>query len=399
MRKNRLIILSITLLILVLFVGGKMPYFLFYIYISALLVPLIHCLIIYRHISGSINIPKGSIYVGDRLAISYTVRNASKFTIPYLEIENSISKELTGVEIPKTMITLNPKDFFTHNEELTLNRRGYYQLGEIQVIIKDIFGFYSIKKRIASETELLVYPMPMGLNSFRITSIEQLGDILIEDKAFEDKSRVSSIRKFREGDSVKSIHWKLSAKLNELIIKEFDNSADTNVVIFIDNYKRLYKNDLDRRLEDKVADIGISIINYYINQSIPVSLQTQDVEKIVEVNGNRKTDLKSFLEAFAKFKGNGVFDFGVFIKKRMNIIKKGSTVILITPNMDKSIGTQGILLKSRNLNPLFIVVIDKECNTDSIDPAVERGLREEGIPIYILDHDTNIKVALEGKNG
>lgn len=397
MKRNIVIILSIILLVFVLFVGGKMPYFLFYIYISALLVPLIHCLIIYKDLSGSVNIPSKSIYVGDKVAISYTVRNSGKITIPYLEIENSISRELTGEEPPKIMTTLNPKDFFTYNEELILKRRGYYPLGEIQLVIKDVFGFYSIKKKVTSETSLLVYPMPTELNSFRITSIEQLGDMLIDDKAFQDKTRVSSIRDFREGDSVKWIHWKLSAKLDELIIKEFDNSADTHVVVFVDNYQGLYKNDLDRRLEDKVADVGISVINYYIKHSIPVTLQTQDREKIVEVNGNKKSDLKPFLETFARFKGNGVFELGAFMKKRIDIIKKGSTVVIITPIIDKSAGTQGILLKSANLNPLFIVV--RENNTGLIEPTVEKGLREEGIPIYILDYENNIKAALEEKNG
>lgn len=397
MKRNIVIILSIILLVFVLFVGGKMPYFLFYIYISALLVPLTHCLIIYKDLSGSVNIPNKSIYVGDKVAISYTVRNSGKITIPYLEIENSISRELTGEEPPKIMTTLNPKDFFTYNEELILKRRGYYPLGEIQLVIKDVFGFYSIKKKVTSETALLVYPMPTELNSFRITSIEQLGDMLIDDKAFQDKTRVSSIRDFREGDSVKWIHWKLSAKLDELIIKEFDNSADTHVVVFVDNYQGLYKNDLDRRLEDKVADVGISVINYYIKHSIPVTLQTQDREKIVEVNGNKKSDLKPFLETFARFKGNGVFELGAFMKKRIDIIKKGSTVVIITPIIDKSAGTQGILLKSANLNPLFIVV--RENNTGLIEPTVEKGLREEGIPIYILDYENNIKAALEEKNG
>ena len=141
MRKNIVFMLFIILLISVLFIGGKMFYFLFYAYIFSFLIPLIHTFIIYKNITGSVNIPSKSIYVGDKLVISYTVRNLSKFTIPYIEIENNISKELTGEAIPKIVTTLNSRDYFTYNEELILKRRGYYPLGEIHVIIKDIFGF------------------------------------------------------------------------------------------------------------------------------------------------------------------------------------------------------------------------------------------------------------------
>lgn len=395
MRKNIVFMLFIILLISVLFIGGKMFYFLFYAYIFSFLIPLIHTFIIYKNITGSVNIPSKSIYVGDKLVISYTVRNLSKFTIPYIEIENNISKELTGEAIPKIVTTLNSRDYFTYNEELILKRRGYYPLGEIHVIIKDIFGFFTIKKKVTSKTSLLVYPIPTELNSFKITSIEQIGDMIIDNKAFEDKSRISSLREFREGDSVKAIHWKLSAKLDELIIKEFDNSADTNVVVFVDNYYELYKKDLNRRLEDKIVDISISVINYYLEHNIPVTFQAQDGEKTIEINGSKKSDLKPFLEALAKFESNGTFNFETFMKKRMNIIRKGSTVVIITPNLDKSTGAQGLLLKSKNLNPLFIVVTYNESSIGLIDATVEKGLSREAIPIYILDYETNIKAALE----
>jgi len=395
MRKNIVFMLFIILLISVLFIGGKMFYFLFYAYIFSFLIPLIHTFIIYKNITGSVNIPSKSIYVGDKLVISYTVRNLSKFTIPYIEIENNISKELTGEAIPKIVTTLNSRDYFTYNEELILKRRGYYPLGEIHVIIKDIFGFFTIKKKVTSKTSLLVYPIPTELNSFKITSIEQIGDMIIDNKAFEDKSRISSLREFREGDSVKAIHWKLSAKLDELIIKEFDNSADTNVIVFVDNYYELYKKDLNRRLEDKIVDISISVINYYLEHNIPVTFQAQDGEKTIEINGSKKSDLKPFLEALAKFESNGTFNFETFMKKRMNIIRKGSTVVIITPNLDKSTGAQGLLLKSKNLNPLFIVVTYNESSIGLIDATVEKGLSREAIPIYILDYETNIKAALE----
>lgn len=399
MKKNVIFAIFIILLLSVLFIGGKMLYFLFYAYIFALLVPLIHISIIYKSVIGSVHVPSKSIYVGDRVTISYTVRNSSKFTIPYLEIENTTIKELTGEEAPKIMATLNPRDYFTYSEELILKRRGYYQLGEIQVIIKDIFGFYSIKKGVSSETSLLVYPVPTELNSFKITSIEQLGDMIIDDKAFEDKSRISSLREFREGDSVKSIHWKLSAKLDKLMIKEFDNSADTNVVVFVDNYQPLYKRDSNRHLEDKIVDISASIINYYLKYNIPVVFQFQNGKDTVEIKGRNISDLKPFLEALAKFESNGVFDFQTFLEKRIDLIRKGSTVVIISPNLDKSMGKQGLLLKSKNLNPIFLIATNKEENISLLESTVEEGLKRDGIPVYIIDCKTNIKAALEARNG
>lgn len=145
--------------------------------------------------------------------------------------------------------------------------------------------------------------------------------------------------------------------------------------------------------------MALSIVNYYINQNIPINFQTQDNENIIDIQGQQKFQMKSFLDTFARFKGNGAFDFNSFLKSRINAIRKDATVVIITPNLDKSMGTLGILLKTKYLKPLMIVLTDRENNKGSLNPVVEKGLRQEGIPIYVIDYKTNIKEALEAQYG
>lgn len=79
----------------------------------------------------------------------------------------------------------------------------------------------------------------------------------------------------------------------------------------------------------------------------------------------------------------------------METIKKGSTVIIITPNLDKTMAAYGIQLKMKNLNPLLIITTDIKNKTGYLDLGVETRLKQEGIPVYIIDHGNNIKEALE----
>jgi uncharacterized protein (DUF58 family) len=391
--------LFIIILAFVLFVGGIMPYFLLYILLLAFLVPLVHSLIILKKIKGNIRIPKGTLYAGNRIILDYQINNNSRFYIPHMEIQSHISKQLTGIDSPKVNTSLNPKESFTHRETLVLKRRGYYELGEIEVNIQDVFGIYKLKRKIRSKTSLLVYPETVDLSSFIITAVEQSGELLVEDPAFQDRSRISSLRNYREGDSVKSIHWKLSAKLDHLVIKDYENRGDTHVAIFIDNYQKLFSKDIDRRLEDKAAEVALSIVNYYISQNIPVSFQTQYEEELVHIEGQQKSHIKPFMDFLARFKGNGAMDFNSFLNPKIDIITKDTTVIIITPNLDKSMGTLGILLKTKNLKPLFIVVTDKENNTGNLNLMVQESLRQEGVPIYLLDYKSNIKEVLEEQYG
>src|SRR5699024_2712200 len=118
---------------------------------------------------------------------------------------------------------------------IVLNRRGYYEIGSVEVIISDVFGIFSLRKTYSSKASLLVYPEASNISYFPINSVEQRGELPIDDILFKDWSRLDSLREFREGDSFKSIHWKLSAKLDDLIIKEYEKRGDAKMGIFVDN--------------------------------------------------------------------------------------------------------------------------------------------------------------------
>ena len=196
-----------------------------------------------------------------------------------------------------------------------------------------------------------------------------------------------------------AIHWKLSAKKGTPIIKEYESRVDTNSVIFLDNYYKLFMNDIDRRMEDKIADIALSIVNYHLNQAIKIIMKTQIEKKFVQICGQQKSNLKFFLEALARFKANGSYDSNSMSATSIERIKKDSTFIVITNNLDKSMGANGIQIKMKNLAPLFIIVTDMANKNGYIDPEVEKKLKQEGIPVYILDYSTYTIETLEVHNG
>lgn len=391
-----ILLFSITFALLV---GGTMPYFLLYILLLILILPLIHILITLKGLKGSVKVPEKSLFTGDSVEISYSIKNNSIFGIAYLEIQSDISKKLTGIDSPSVALSLKKGGSFSNRETIHLKRRGYYELGEMKVTIRDVFGFYSFTKKISGQTSLLVYPETINLSTFKITTSQQLGELLIKDSVFQDKSRITSLREYIEGDSVKDIHWRLSAKRDNLIVKDYENRGDTYAIVLVDNYINNFKDDLDRHLEDKAVDASLSVVNYCLSNNIEVKLATQNHKGYLEINGQQKSDLKPFLEILARFKGNGALDFTSFLIPRIETLRKGSTAIIITPNLDKSIGAHGILLKTKNLNPLFIVITDMENKTGNIDQMIEKKLRQEGIPIYILDYKSSTKDLLEAYHG
>jgi uncharacterized protein (DUF58 family) len=397
--KARLSAIGLLLFFSAALIGEVMPYFLLYVYLLALLIPLTHSFVVLKSLIGHVNLPREAFYNGETVNIHYLVKNRSIFRIPYMELNSNIAKRLSGRESKVEVISLESKQEFSKNESIVLRRRGYYELGDMVVTVKDVFRFFSLKKTISSDSGLIVYPKIIKLSTFEIMASQQLGELRVFDPAFSDKSRISTLKPYQEGDSVKKVHWKMSAKQDNLVIKDYENRGDTYVTILIDNFHLYFNKDVDRRLEDKVVDIAICMVNYCLDQRVEVVLETQNNQQSIRMSGQQKSDLKPFLTAMALFKGNGASNFRDFMETRAETIRRGTTVIIITTCLDKTMGAQGIRLKMSNLNPLFIVATDSENRNGHIDADIEKKLKHEGINIYIIDHYTSIKEAMEVQYG
>lgn len=372
-----------------------MPYFIFYVFILSFLLPFIHIVLSLRKLKGYINIPSISLYTNQNIDINYNIENNSIFSIPYIEIEDEVSKQLTRKASKKTIISLDKHDNYSKREIIYLNRRGYYDLVAIKVKLKDVFGIYSFKKTISNSASLLVYPRPIQLSNFNLISSDISGELLVRDSTFKDKSSIESFRDYKPGDSIKSIHWKLTGKTDSPIVKEYRNSGNINTFILLDNSYSNLKHDIDRRIEDKSVDSALSIVNYCLSQNLKVTLQTQDEKKEINIEGEEEGDLKSFLEVFARFKGNGYHDLTSLLSNSTEFLKSSSTIIIISPSLTKEIGAKLIDFKMNRINLIFILITDVENNISEIDLNIEKRLHEENINIYIIDYKSSIKDVLE----
>ena len=397
------LIIILTLFIIIsgftFFLGGTMPYFIFYVFSLAFILPLTHSFILLKMINGRVEIPKAYLFTGETIDIKYHIENQSILSIPYVEIKSNIYKTLTGEASDKISFLLEKNKSFTHSESVILKRRGYYDLGDIEITIADVFGFYSLRRTLSSNISLLVYPEPINLSTFQVAASQKPGQLSVQSSVFKDKNKITSLREYREGDSIRSVHWRLSARQDNLITKEYDNPGDNNVIIFIDNYIDHFKNDKDRRLEDKTADTALAIVNYCLRENIKVSLQTQNHKESISIQGEKEVELKAFLDILARFKGNGFYYLKSLILEKSQVFEQGSTIIIITPNLNKEIGALGIQLGSNNVHPIFITIGDKLKNTGYFDPKVEKLLGLQGMPVYILDYTASIKEVLEAHHG
>lgn len=112
-------------------------------------------------------------------------------------------------------------------------RRGRYFLDGFTVVTRFPFGFFKKGRRFQASGDLVVYPQPTEIGSF--FHLLPFADGQRENLFKGIGENLYSHRLYHLGDNVRSVDWKASAKVGELLLKEFTKQDDRKVFIYLDN--------------------------------------------------------------------------------------------------------------------------------------------------------------------
>jgi uncharacterized protein (DUF58 family) len=226
-----------------------------------------------------------------------------------------------------------------------------------------------------------------------------MGEILVNNRFLQDHTEISDLRPYQQGDSIKKIHWKASAKQEELLVKNFEPKADTHVVIFLNSSASSYINDKDELIEDKGVEATLSIVNYCLCQSVKVSLYYENQGKRIHVEGNYLSDLREFMNRLVSFHPKESSSFASQVIKYSSVIPKGSTTVFITPTIDKDLGAQSIHWKMKGISPVYILLEShNQSNINEDINLIIQKLRQEAIEVYQVTHMEGLSIGLEEEN-
>lgn len=105
---------------------------------------------------------------------------------------------------------------------------------------RDLLGLSRFRLQVQAETETMVYPpeIRLSIELLQRPETKNFGDLYDQQKRGQDVSEVSGLRDYIPGDSMNSIHWKLSGKMDKLIVREFGNPSNYNTLILYEMIKR-----------------------------------------------------------------------------------------------------------------------------------------------------------------
>lgn len=214
--------------------------------------------------------------------------------------------------------------------ELLGKYRGIYEAGIQSVVLEDFLGVFrfSIKPTLLS---LKVYPKLLPLPA----SVNSLGALLSESQlaaSYKKKNfyETEGIRNYIPGDHPKHVHWKLSAKQSNLVVKEYAASSHSPIQILIDLQPVTGKEQ--NRLENTFIECLLSIVQECIANKFPVSLK-YDADEIFTVPISPEQGIMRYYELISFLPFGSKKTFAHMLQEAL-LEKTPHTCIVLTTNYD-----------------------------------------------------------------
>ncbi len=103
--------------------------------------------------------------------------------------------------------------------QVQFHDRGLYSINRIEVSTSFPFGFFRKGRRISTSGQLIVFPSPADVNELDEVMEKQAETLPVLRRGRGPE--IYTLREYVEGEDVRHIHWKASARVGRYIIKEY----------------------------------------------------------------------------------------------------------------------------------------------------------------------------------
>jgi uncharacterized protein (DUF58 family) len=278
-------------------------------------------------------LPLGWLSVEDQWSLALPVEDGMLFAAPAGQ---------TGLF--RSTFSVRWYERISRRHRVRCTKRGFYPFGPVRLVSGDIWGLFRQSKILNQLDWLIVYPQVLPLEALGFPQKEPLGETKATWRIFEDPSRAVGIRDYRPEDGFRHIHWKASARRQELQTKVYEPTTNHHLVLFLNvaTFARHWEGTKPLLLEQTVA-VAASIASFGVEGRYLVGLMANGSiphsDQPIKVLPSRRPDqLSRLLEAMAAVTSFTTSTIESLLLAESARLPWGATLIVVT-----SIVTQHLL--------------------------------------------------------
>lgn len=195
----------------------------------------------------------------------YCVQIENKTIVPVSAIKLQVAYQYDHYHVPSVFehtVSVNSMEQKELRGKIRLEHTGMLTIHLSHSYLYDPLRLFCVPLKQKAEQKIMVMPV---LEEPDYYSIYTTYDNLLESSEYsaqrpgEDASEIFDVREYQQGDSLNRIHWKLSAKEDTLVVKEFSMPLSRSNCILLELNETQTKEE--RCKLDGIYELGFAIGN------------------------------------------------------------------------------------------------------------------------------------------
>ncbi len=142
-------------------------------------------------------------------------------------------------------ITLAPGGFVLGKYRLRPEVRGDLRFGRVALRLRSPFSLWEIARVVGTETQVRCFPNFAEITRYALLAVDnrlsQIG--VLRKRRRGEGMDFLQLREYRQGDSMRQIDWKTTARMRKLISREYQDERDQQIMFLIDCGRRMSAKD------------------------------------------------------------------------------------------------------------------------------------------------------------
>ncbi len=272
MKVRRMIygLLWVLSLIAISFYGGTISYGIFWGLTLIPVVSLLYLLYVYWRLFLYQEVIIKHIECRNSIPYYFAMQNDDM--IVFSSVSAKLYSDFSTVEdMPENIqFEILPGEKIRFETNLTCMFRGEYHIGIKEIVITDFLNLLSIKYKVPSPIKATVMPRVIKLQE--LTSIPDVAAYLQKETFLQDIELDVQVRDYVQGDSLKRIHWKTSAKEQTLKVRNLIGEEKQGIGCVCDTKRISEQMKEYLPVENKILEILLALSFYFVKNNTRIDM-------------------------------------------------------------------------------------------------------------------------------
>ncbi len=311
------------------------------------------------------------VFTDDPVECKTSVRNESRFVLSNVQLVDfgsgdgytmddvsmaSLDDEKRTVGEKHVSGTLAPHGILSVKYIMGFRTRGEHNFLNVRVIVKGFLGLFTIERTFYPQRKVLVFPKMLPLDTFKTMLIDPIEGEKSDFRLLEDTTHIVGVHEYA-GEPFQRIHWKISAHLDKLMVKEYEHTASSVIKMYVDYnlppqvYARNVWSSIRKDYEEYASIAASGIVKYFSDHGMEITLKVL-ADRLYEVHPRwTRKDYVPYLDVLARARGIDEPPKALLLEnvlqKDMYSMSKNSTVVLISIYLTDEVIPKLLTIRSR----------------------------------------------------